>query len=208
MLLTRSDVAALLGLQPRELMWWIFALDEHRRYRRFEIIRRSGAEPREIRAPIKPIKDIQRDLADVLTRCYSAPPHVHGFVPGRSPSSNARRHRRQKWVLRVDLKDFFPSIHFGRVWGLFQAPPFEYPEEVATTLAQICCFENQLPQGAPTSPIVSNFICWGMDKALSRLAAVERCYYSRYADDLCFSTDRSSFPASLATSSPDPAVST
>lgn len=200
MLLTRGDVAALLGLRPRELTWWIYALEEHRRYRTFEITRRSGGEPREICAPIKPLKDIQRDLADVLTSCYAAPPHVHGFVPQRSPRSNARRHRRQKWVLRVDLKDFFPSIHFGRVWGLFQAPPFEYPEEVATTLAQICCFENQLPQGAPTSPIVSNFICWGMDKALSRLAAVERCYYSRYADDLCFSTDRSSFPALLAAS--------
>ncbi|HEY5815090.1 MAG TPA: reverse transcriptase domain-containing protein [Solirubrobacterales bacterium] len=186
-------------MQLRELTWWIVALPEERRYDEFEIRRRSGGTPRRISAPIKPLKDIQRQLADHLLAWYAPPPHVHGFVAGRSPTSNARAHRRQEWVLRVDLEDFFPTINFGRVRGLFMAFPFEYPADVATLLAQICCHRNGLPQGAPTSPIVSNYICRGLDSKLGRIAASERCYYTRYADDICLSTDRSRFPARLAT---------
>jgi RNA-directed DNA polymerase len=103
-------------------------------------------------------------------------------------------HQRKQWLLRVDLDDFFPTINFGRVRGMFMAYPFEYPANVATLLAQICCYKNELPQGAPTSPIVSNYICRGLDKAMSELARLERCHYTRYADDLCFSTDRTVFP--------------
>jgi RNA-directed DNA polymerase len=83
---------------------------------------------------------------------------------------------------------------------MFLAFPFEYPADEATLLAQLCCYRNQLPQGAPTSPIVSNFICRRLDVQLARLARDERSYYTRYADDLCFSTNRSRFPASLASS--------
>jgi RNA-directed DNA polymerase len=107
-------------------------------------------------------------------------------------------HERQEWVLRVDIADFFPSINFGRVFGLFKAYPFEYPKDVAALLAQICCYRNRLPQGAPTSPMISNFICRGLDSELRRVARSERCYYTRYADDICFSTQRREFPTSLA----------
>ncbi len=192
-----GDVARLLNLRLRDLTWWIVALPEERRYHEFEIRRHSGGTPRQISAPIKPLKDIQRRLADLLLAWYAPPPHVHGFVLDRGPTSNARAHRRQEWVLRVDLEDFFPSINFGRVRGLFMAFPFEYPPDVATVLAQICCHRNELPQGAPTSPIVSNYICRGLDAQLSRLAASERCFYTRYADDICFSTDRTRFPPRL-----------
>jgi len=112
-------------------------LREDRRYDRFEIARRGGGPPREIHAPIKPIKDIQRRLAELLTACYEAPVNVHGFVPGRSPTSNARLHQRKQWVMRLDIENFFPSINFGRVRGMFMAYPFEYPRDVATLLAQI-----------------------------------------------------------------------
>lgn len=198
LLLTRSDVARLLELPLRQLTWWVWALREDRQYDQFELARRGGGPPREIQAPIKPIKDIQRRLATVLTRCYEPPVHVHGFVPTRSPTTNAQLHQRQQWILRIDLRDFFPSIHFGRVRGMFMAFPFEYPPDVATLLAQICCFHRRLPQGAPTSPIVSNFICRRMDTQLAQLARTERSLYTRYADDLCFSTDRTTFPTHLA----------
>jgi RNA-directed DNA polymerase len=196
-LLSRQDVAALVGVELKKLTWWVWALDPDRRYTRFDIARSDGSR-RTIHAPIKPIKDIQRRLATSLTATYEAPAHVHGFTIGRSPLSNAQQHVRQTWVLRVDVQDFFPSINFGRVRGLFLAPPFDYPEDVATLLAQICCHQNELPQGAPTSPIVSNLICRGMDRRLARLARAERCQFTRYADDLCFSTDRNSFPPALA----------
>jgi RNA-directed DNA polymerase len=196
-LLTREDVASLVGLQLWQLTWWVWALNPHRRYDHFNI-RRSDGSRRAISAPIKPIKDIQRCIATVLSATYEPPAHVHGFTTGRSPLTNAREHVRQRWVLRVDLEDFFPSINFGRVRGLFMAPPYEYPPDVATLLAQICCHENELPQGAPSSPIISNLICRGMDRELARLAKAERCRFTRYADDLCFSTDRNAFPPALA----------
>ena len=198
-LLTTDQVAQLLGVPLRELTWWIWALNESKRYDRFEIARRRGGETREIDAPIKPIKDLQRRLAGLLASWYRPRVQVHGFVAGRSPGTNATPHRRQQWVLRLDLEDFFPSINFGRVPGLFMGFPFEYPPSVATLLAQLCCHQNRLPQGAPTSPIISNYICRGMDVDLARLARDERCHYTRYADDLCISTDRTVFPSALAT---------
>jgi RNA-directed DNA polymerase len=177
-----------------KVTWWLYALREDRRYTWIELAKRDGSKPRQIHAPIKPIKDMQRALASVLAGCYEPPVNVHGFVHGRSPVSNARQHQKQKWVLKVDLEDFFPSINFGRVRGMFMAFPFEYPPEVATLLAQLCCYRNQLPQGAPTSPIVSNFICRRLDVQLARIARDERCYYTRYADDICLSTNRKTFP--------------
>src|ERR1700755_2531066 len=113
-----ADVARLVGHSRGELAWWVVALRERKRYRTFTISRGNGS-PRTIDAPIKPLRDIQRCLADALSASYEAPSHVHGFTTGRSPVSNARAHRGREWVLRVDLKDFFPSINFGRVRGLF-----------------------------------------------------------------------------------------
>src|SRR5690349_16295187 len=197
-LVTRGDVATLLELPLRELTWWLWGIREHRRYEEFDIPRRSTERPRRISAPIKPIKDLQKRLAVILNDCFSPMPNVHGYVEGRSPVSNARIHKRREWLLRFDLKDFFPSINFGRVLGVFSNYPFDYPHDVAVMLAQLCCHNNQLPQGSPVSPVISNLICRGLDKELATLAKSERSYYSRYADDICISTDRRTFPAFLA----------
>lgn len=196
-LATAADVATLVGLPLQGLTWWFYALPEVRRYDEFTIARRSGGEPRLISAPIKPIKDVQRSLASHLALAYEPRPNVHGYVMGRGPATNASTHQRQRVVLRVDLKDFFPSIHFGRVRGLFRGHPFNYPDDVAQLLAHICCYRGALPQGAPTSPVISNFISRGLDTALTKLAATERSYYTRYADDLCFSTRRADFTDNL-----------
>ena len=197
-LTTRADVAELLGVELKVLTWWIFGIEHDRRYVSFEIKRWNG-EPRHIYAPIQPLKELQRSLATLLADWYRPRPHVHGFTKGRCIASNAERHRRQAWVLKVDLGNFFPSISYSRVRGLFSAFPFDCSPEVANLLASLCCHGNMLPQGAPTSPIISNFICRGLDRDLAKLATRERCYFTRYADDLTFSTDRSTFPAALAT---------
>lgn len=189
-ILTRDQLAAWFGLTTREMTWWIWALRESRRYRQFHIERRNGGTPRLIQTPIKPIRDMQAKLLPVLEEAYEPWPHVHGFVRGRSTVTNAEIHRRQRWIVRVDLKDFFPTINFGRVQGMFMAHPFDLPEEVATTVAQICCYDGALPQGAPTSPIISNLICRGLDARLAKLARSAHCNYTRYADDICFSAGR------------------
>ena len=156
----------------------------------FQIPKRSGGF-RTIHAPTTSIKIIQRKLNQVLKCVYQPKLSTHGFVDEKSIITNAQQHLGKKCIINLDIKDFFPSINFGRVRGLFMAMPYNCSQEVATILAQICCYENQLPQGAPTSPIVSNMICARMDSELQRLARKHNCNYTRYADDITFSSSRS-----------------
>ena len=129
------------------------------------------------------------------------PPHpsAHGFIQPTSVVTNARAHTGKRWVLNIDLEDFFPTVNFGRIRGLFLKPPFDMAPAAATVCAQIVTYRNGLPQGAPTSPVLSNLIAVPLDRALLRLVAPARAStYSRYADDITFSTDLTQFPASLA----------
>jgi hypothetical protein len=106
--------------------------------------------------------------------------------------------------MNVDLKDFFPSIHFGRIRGMLMAPPYHVPGTVATVIAQLCCnSEGTLPQGAPTSPILSNMVCAKLDGELFRLSRRFRSTYTRFVDDITFSCDYAEFPAALAGRTPN-----
>jgi RNA-directed DNA polymerase len=117
----------------------------------------------------------------------------------RSIITNASLHKRRRYVLNLDLEDFFPSINFGRVRGFFlKDKHFALQPKVATILAQIACHDNELPQGSPCSPVVSNLIGHLLDSRLARFAKVYKCTYSRYADDITFSTSRRDFPPELA----------
>lgn len=124
---------------------------------------------------------------------------AHGFAPEKSIATNAMGHTRCRWLLNVDLKDFFPTIHFGRVRGMLTGKPYKLGERAATAIAQLCCHKQKLPQGAPTSPVISNMICARLDGELQRLAESLACNYTRYADDLTFSTNKRDFPNDLAT---------
>ncbi|MBP7686772.1 MAG: RNA-directed DNA polymerase [Thermoflexales bacterium] len=194
---TREDVANLLEIDESRLNYYLYIIPEPHRYTTFQIPKKSG-KFRTISVPATALKILQRKLNQVLLAVYQPKAAVHGFVLGKSIVTNAQMHLRQKFVLNIDLKDFFPSINFGRVRGMFVAPPYKLPPMVATILAQICCWNNQLPQGAPTSPIVSNLICAKMDSQLLRLAEKHRCVYTRYADDITFSTSTSQFPIAIA----------
>ncbi|OQZ07360.1 MAG: hypothetical protein B6D36_00285 [Planctomycetes bacterium UTPLA1] len=156
-------------------------------YTSFVIPKRTGSI-RIISAPRRRIKDVQRLLSTALLDLYGhGRKPVHSFMKGRSVVTNARQHAQSRFVLRVDLRDFFGSIHFGRVRGVLLNRPFALPEPVATVLAHICCLDGKLPQGAPTSPIISNLVCRGLDTALMKLAGECRATYTRYCDDLVFS---------------------
>jgi RNA-directed DNA polymerase len=194
---TINDLASLLEVDPQKLILYSYNIEPSRRYTTFPVAKRSTGE-RTISSPIKGLKLIQRKLAQVLQSVYSyGDDTVHGYVHNRSIVTNARAHARQKYLLNVDIKNFFPSINFGRVRGLF-IHRYGIKLNVATVLAQVCCFENKLPQGAPTSPVVSNMICSKMDKELARFARKHGCEYTRYADDLTFSTSEYYFPVQLA----------
>ena len=197
MLQSPEDIADLLEVKYSGFVYWLYRTPSHRRYISFQIRKKSGA-PREVEAPSINTKILQQKLNQVLQAVYQPKRCVHGFVPGRSVKTNALQHIGRRYLLNIDLLDFFPSINFGRVRGMFMAKPYNLPEKVATVLAHLCCFNRRLPQGAPTSPIVSNMICAQMDSQLQRLASANRCTYTRYADDMSFSTMRRHFPTALA----------
>jgi RNA-directed DNA polymerase len=196
-LTTRESVADLLEVPLPRLTYHLFKVSATNKYREFTLLKKSGGT-RRILAPAGALKLIQRKLAFVPNRVYAPKPSVNGFVIARNIRSNAERHLQTRYVFNLDLKDFFPSINFGRVRGMFLALPYKVSADAATVLAQICCFNNQLPQGAPTSPIVSNMICSKLDSQLQALAKEHRCVYTRYADDITFSTSLKSFPKTIA----------
>ncbi|AFZ44654.1 RNA-directed DNA polymerase [Halothece sp. PCC 7418] len=191
------DVAKLLGISYGRLVYHIYIVSEANRYKTFEIPKRSGGV-RQISTPRTALKIIQWKLNQVLQAVYKPKPSAHGFVPNKNIVTNAQAHSKKRYVLNLDLKDFFPSVNFGRVRGMFMGTPYSLNANVATVLAQICCHNNQLPQGAPTSPIITNMICAKMDSQLQHLAKSCKATYTRYADDITFSTTLKQFPESLA----------
>ena len=191
------DLAAFLDVDYSRLVYHVYKISAAEKYNSFNIRKRSGGL-RLISAPKTSLKIIQRKLNQVLQAVYRPNACVHGFTENRSIVTNARPHTRCRYVLNIDLAHFFPSINFGRVRGMFMRPPYNIPANVSTVLAQVCCHNNELPQGAPTSPIIANMICARLDNELRRLALTCRCSYTRYADDISFSTTLSRFPRDLA----------
>ena len=181
-----EELAKYLGFNDYdELTAFIYPSVAHL-YKSFSIPKKNG-EFRLIQAPKKQLKEIQKIIGNELSEVYSPRNATHGFVKDRSIVTNASKHVDKKYVLNLDLKDFFGSIHFGRVRNLFQSHPLNLPQSVATVLSHLCCHDGNLPQGAPTSPIISNMIAYRLDKQLQTLASKNRCTYTRYADDITFS---------------------
>ena len=210
-----QQLAEALGLTVAQLRGYCYhreaATNLH--YRRFTIPKRDGTA-RAIWAPLPRLKAAQRwVLANVAERL---PVHgaAHGFLAGRSTLTNASRHPNSRVVLKMDVKDFFPSVTWRRVKGVFRRAG--YRERVATLLALLCTEapreivelngvtyyvalgERCLPQGAPTSPAITNALCLRLDRRLTGLAEKAGWRYTRYADDLTFSR-----PAGAEPSSPD-----
>lgn len=194
----RADVAELLGLTDQGLRFQLYGQGKQTRYKHFEIPKKSGIGTRKILAPNKPWKKVQHALLRYLELFYEPRSSAHGFIGKRSVLTNASPHLRKRWVLNLDLKDFFRHITFRRVFGLFLKKPFSCPREVAVVLAQIVTHEDELPQGSPTSPLISNMIAARLDSRLNKLAKKFRCRYTRYADDITFSSIAEKFPAEIA----------
>ncbi|CAM0557140.1 hypothetical protein EHLJMEHL_02228 [Vreelandella titanicae] len=192
----KKDLSDFLGIKAEKLNYLLFKLSSEEKYNSFEILKRTGGT-RVIDAPIKSLKLIQREIATILFEIYKPKIGVYGYVKGGGIKRNAEVHLKSKALFRADIKDFFPSIHIGRVIGLFKSKPFSFPQNVAVLLAQICCKADSLPQGSPASPIISNFICRGLDKALFEYARSVNCKYSRYADDIFISNYKRVIPGAI-----------
>ncbi|PAF16952.1 RNA-dependent DNA polymerase, partial [Terribacillus saccharophilus] len=150
--------------------------------------KKSGGE-RIIHTPSIDLKEIQRSIVEVLWRQqkilweeHNIKPNIsHAFIKKKGIITNARVHKNKRYVFNIDLEDFFDSFHFGRVRGFFEKnKDFLFPEKMATTLAQLTCYNGSLPQGAPTSPIITNLICNILDMRLLKIAKEFKLDYTRY----------------------------
>ncbi|WP_082575744.1 reverse transcriptase domain-containing protein [Lysobacter sp. Root667] len=195
---TRAELAGWLGLTDKKLCYLLYVLPATQKYITFQVAKRDGSS-RTIDAPHPALKQIQRKLLSVFRELAPATGVAKGYVNGVGVIDHARLHRRQRHVVLVDLENFFPSITFPRVRGALLGKPFLFPPKVATCIAQLCCKDGVLPQGAPTSPVLSNLICRSLDHKLLALAKANRCRVSRYADDICFSTSLVEVPSIIAT---------
>lgn len=167
------------------------------RYKKFSIKKKSGGK-RLITAPRnQSFMLILRYVNEILKAVYTPSDYAMGFVEGRSVVTNADIHKGQNYVFNIDIKDFFPSIVQSRVWKRLQLQPICLKKSVASILAGLCSMKfvaedgsvhYVLPQGSPTSPILTNMICDKLDRRLAGLAKRFRLKYSRYADDITFSS--------------------
>lgn len=171
------------------LRW--MAHNPRRFYREFAIPKADGRS-RSILAPKGQLLTIQRWILRAILNRGKVHPYATGFVRGRSILDNARPHIGREVVIRIDLKDFFPSITHAQVRKVFQ--DFGYPYRVAVLLASLCTVDGRLPQGAPTSPALSNLVCETLDRRFAGLKKKLGFRYSRYADDLVFSSDNPRLP--------------
>lgn len=165
-----------------------FGVNRGRMYRQFRIPKKSGGF-RAIEAPCEKLKAIQRWIKDDILDSFSCSDYATGFRTGKSIVDNARPHVGKELIINIDLKDFFPSIHYSDVIRVFAY--MGYRTDVAHLLTRLCTNGNNvLPQGSPASPALSNLISLRLDKRLGQLASNLNCSYTRYADDITFSGDK------------------
>lgn len=198
---TRDELADYIGVSRKKLSYILFIKKTENLYESFDIPKKSGGS-RSINAPKEELKQIQKKLADIFYEYeekIAAENKInkkisHAFEKEKSFITNAKIHRNKRFIINVDLHNFFDSFHFGRIRGYFiKNKNYELTKEVATTIAQIVCYKGKLPQGAPSSPIITNMICNIFDMRLLNLSRKYKMNYTRYADDLTFSTNDKNF---------------
>ena len=200
-----TDLANAMGISLSALRFLAFSrkVSTVSHYRKFYLAKKSGGK-RLISAPMPRLKNVQYWILENILQRIKVHPAVHGFIPQHSILTNATPHIGKDVVLNIDVKDFFPSIHFKRVKGMLQQ--LGYSEKIASILSLLCTEaiteevamdgktyfvqkgNRALPQGAPTSPAITTILCYKMDKRLQGLADAHQCTYTRYADDVTFSS--------------------
>lgn len=166
---TKKELADFLNLSLDKLNYFVSADSFYSLYRHRLVPKRNGGF-RELLIPRSDLKRVQRIIAKQLEKHYKPLPCVHGFVRGRSIRTNADIHVGSQVIVGLDIKDFFPSISSKRVYGLLKSKKLGLSSEVAFCLSRLISTPKGLPQGAPSSPIISNMICLGMDKQLMHLS--------------------------------------
>ncbi|MDM2811728.1 MULTISPECIES: retron Ec67 family RNA-directed DNA polymerase/endonuclease [Citrobacter] len=202
---SKPDLARLLGIDPVFMTRVIYIRNTDNLYSQFTIKKKNGSD-RHISAPDPELKEIQSKLSDLLQDCLNnirenskeENNFSHGFERNRSIITNAEKHKSKKWVLNIDLSNFFDEFNFGRVRGYFlKNKKFSLNTELSTLIAKIACHQDKLPQGSPCSPVITNLILLSLDRRLSNLCNRAGCTYTRYADDITISTNKKEFPRKI-----------
>ncbi len=180
---SRSVLAKLLGVSKGYL--YSVSKKSDYFYRNFTLRKKTRGK-RQIHAPIRALKGIQRWILNELLENIPVNSSAKGFVTGSSIVDNAKLHVNKLYVLNIDLKDFFPSVKSPQVYRVF-FDRLGYRPVVASILTNLTTLNNSLPQGAPTSPYLSNLVCDEMDRRIEAYCGKNNLAYSRYADDLTVS---------------------
>lgn len=189
-----DDLAALLGFTTHSLQ----LRAAQPKYHHFSIPKKDGSK-RWLEDPNRVLKAMQDQLNTYLQSCYwfVKTDAAYGFVDNpkgypqpRHIHSNAEQHLGRPWLLNADLEDFFHSVTEQQVLRVFQEKPFSFRDELAHLLTSLCTYLGRLPMGAPTSPVLSNLAVVQLDHDLLALAASEGWTFTRYADDMSFSSAR------------------
>ena len=197
----REDVANFLGIKSNYLSFILYKKGINNLYTSFEIPKKNG-DNREINAPRDDLKQIQKQLSIKLNEIHKRYLEKngikqiisYGFEKEKGIIKNALVHKHKKYVLNMDISNFFPSFHFGRVQDYFyKSKEFNFSKEMSVVIAQLACYQGRLPQGAPSSPVISNLIFNIVDLRILELAKKYKLNYTRYVDDLSFSTNDKNF---------------
>jgi RNA-directed DNA polymerase len=198
---SRNELADYLGIKRSTLTYILYIKKVDNLYYSFTIPKKNG-EARPIHAPNDALKIIQNKLTVALyghqkviqSEYINLKNLSHAFEKNKSIFTNSKIHRNKRFVINLDLEDYFECFHFGRVKGFFEKNNgYLLPSEVAVVIAQLACYQGSLPQGAPSSPIITNIISQILDNRLLRIAQKYKLDYTRYADDLTFSTNNHHF---------------
>ncbi len=179
-----DELASLIHINPARLT--ILSEYTNRFYRTYRIPKRTGGW-RQISQPSRELKGIQAWILRNILEKLNPSPHATAYLPGKRLSDNVSPHRGNRYFLSIDLEDFFPSIPYLRIQRLFQLVGYE--QRAAVLLTGLCTFFYSLPQGGVTSPALSNLIATQMDRRLSGLISRRNIVFTRYADDMTFSTN-------------------
>ena len=196
-----DELANLLHIKPKTITYSVYKLKIQNNYESFSIPKKNGGE-RQIFAPKKNLLIFQKHIYNLLVKRQEQISKenkitnkiCHGFQRKKSIITNANPHKNKKYILNIDIENFFDSFHIGRVYGYFiKNKFFEMEHKVASIISTICCYKNKLPQGAPTSPLIANLIFQTVDFRIIQLCKKYKLTYTRYADDLTFSTNKKDF---------------
>lgn len=164
-----------------------FSFKNDRYYHRIEMKKKAGGI-RLIESPIRELKAIQRWILRNILDKLSPSIYAKGFIKNRSILDNAKPHEGNQYILNLDLKDFFTNVKASHVYTLFKN--IGYNKTVAFALTSFCTKGGYLPQGAPTSPSISNLVCLRLDHRISTYCKKRALTYTRYADDLSISGNK------------------